>query len=244
MPGMQVAGVALVMMAINPTLAPAKENLVEDVPAIGVEAYIYGYPLVTMEMTRRVMTNVAKPRRHARPDGPVRQACATIRRDVPRRHRPQRRHALHDRLARRRQGALGAEPARLPRPLLPVPDARRLDRRLPGARQAHHRHRAADLRHHRPGLEGHAARRASRSTSRPTAIVWLLGRIYCTGTPEDYAAVHALQDEVTLVPLSAYGKPYTPPAGTGRSVHRHEDAGARPGQRPRREDVFQLCWPS
>ena len=23
----------------------------------------------------------------------------------------------------------------------------------------------------------------------PTSIVWLLGRIYCTGTPEDYAAV-------------------------------------------------------
>jgi hypothetical protein len=48
----------------------------------------------------------------------------------------------------------------------------------------------------------------------PTNIVWLLGRIYCTGTPEDYAAVHALQDQFTLVPLSAYGKPYTPPAGT------------------------------
>jgi hypothetical protein len=47
----------------------------------------------------------------------------------------------------------------------------------------------------------------------PTAIVWLLGRIYCTGTPEDYAAVHKLQDEISLVPLSAYGKPYTPPAG-------------------------------
>ena len=45
----------------------------------------------------------------------------------------------------------------------------------------------------------------------PTAIVWLLGRIYCTGTPEDYAAVHALQDQVSIVPLSAYGKPYTPP---------------------------------
>jgi hypothetical protein len=47
----------------------------------------------------------------------------------------------------------------------------------------------------------------------PTSIVWLLGRIYCTGTPEDYAAVHALQDEVKLVPLSAYGKPYEAPPG-------------------------------
>ncbi|MCC7483827.1 MAG: DUF1254 domain-containing protein [Burkholderiales bacterium] len=48
----------------------------------------------------------------------------------------------------------------------------------------------------------------------PTAMVWILGRIYCTGTPEDYKAVHALQDQVTVVPLSAYGKPYTPPPGT------------------------------
>ena len=28
----------------------------------------------------------------------------------------------------------------------------------------------------------------------PTDLVWILGRIYCTGTPEDYKAVHALQD--------------------------------------------------
>jgi hypothetical protein len=44
-------------------------------------------------------------------------------------------------------------------------------------------------------------------------MVWLLGRIYCTGTPEDYTEVHALQDQMTLTPLSSYGKPYTPPAG-------------------------------
>ena len=40
-----------------------------------------------------------------------------------------------------------------------------------------------------------------------------LGRIYCTGTPEDYKAVHELQDQFKLVPLSSYGKPYTPPEG-------------------------------
>ena len=28
---------------------------------IAIDAYIFGYPLATMEMTRRVMTNVAKP---------------------------------------------------------------------------------------------------------------------------------------------------------------------------------------
>jgi hypothetical protein len=44
-------------------------------------------------------------------------------------------------------------------------------------------------------------------------MVWGLGRIYCTGTPADYKAVHALQDQVSAVPLSAYGKPYTPPPG-------------------------------
>jgi hypothetical protein len=48
----------------------------------------------------------------------------------------------------------------------------------------------------------------------PTSIVWLLGRIYCTGTPEDYAEVHKLQDQFKLVPLSSYGKTYTPPSGS------------------------------
>lgn len=47
----------------------------------------------------------------------------------------------------------------------------------------------------------------------PTALVWILGRVYCTGTPEDYQAVHELQDQFSVVPLSSYGKPYTPPSG-------------------------------
>jgi hypothetical protein len=47
----------------------------------------------------------------------------------------------------------------------------------------------------------------------PTGMVWILGRIYCTGTPADFKAVHALQDQCKLVPLSHYGKAYTPPPG-------------------------------
>src|SRR5262249_45841368 len=47
----------------------------------------------------------------------------------------------------------------------------------------------------------------------PTNIVWLLGRIYCTGTPEDYKAANDRRAQLKLVPPSAYGKPYTPPEG-------------------------------
>jgi hypothetical protein len=47
----------------------------------------------------------------------------------------------------------------------------------------------------------------------PTDMVWILGRTYCSGTQADYAAVHALQAKYKLTPLSAWGRPYTPPQG-------------------------------
>ncbi len=48
----------------------------------------------------------------------------------------------------------------------------------------------------------------------PTNMVWFIGRIYSTGTDEDLAAVHAIQDQLKLVPLGAWGTDYAPPAGT------------------------------
>ena len=44
----------------------------------------------------------------------------------------------------------------------------------------------------------------------PTNLVMLGGRTYTAGK-QDYAAVHALQDQYKLVPLSAWGTNYTPP---------------------------------
>src|SRR5208283_4725343 len=49
-----------------PSPDQAKEQEAFD---LGVEAYIYGYPLVTMEMTRRVFTNAAKLEGMAAPMG-------------------------------------------------------------------------------------------------------------------------------------------------------------------------------
>jgi hypothetical protein len=47
----------------------------------------------------------------------------------------------------------------------------------------------------------------------PTALVWVLARVYSTGTEDDYKAVWALQDQFRVYPLSAYGKSYVAPAG-------------------------------
>jgi|APAra7269097451_1048561.scaffolds.fasta_scaffold00640_25 hypothetical protein len=38
----------------------------------------------------------------------------------------------------------------------------------------------------------------------PAAIIWLLGRVECTGTAEDRAAAQDLLNRISLVPLSAY----------------------------------------
>jgi hypothetical protein len=54
----------------------------------------------------------------------------------------------------------------------------------------------------------------------PTDMVWLLGRTQTNGK-SDYPAVHALQNKYRLTPLSAWGRPYTPPAAG--PVHRRVD---------------------
>jgi len=189
--------------------APAPVKALEARDA-AIEAYIYAYPLVTMEMTRRVMTNVAAPvgtraRWAVRPDARIPSAKF-------RTSRPERGHALHDRVAGRNQGAVDRQHSGHEGTLLPVPDARRLDQRVPGPGQAHDGHGSAEVRHYGPGWKGTLPKGVTEYKS-PTGIVWILGRIYCTGTPEDYKAVHALQDQVSVVPLSAYGKPYRPAQG-------------------------------
>jgi hypothetical protein len=42
----------------------------------------------------------------------------------------------------------------------------------------------------------------------PTDYMLIIGRIYADGTEEDYKIVNKEQSELTVVPLSAYGKPY------------------------------------
>jgi hypothetical protein len=46
------------VLAVWHSPAPAQAPTADEAVKLGVEAYVYAYPLVTMEYTRRVMTNV------------------------------------------------------------------------------------------------------------------------------------------------------------------------------------------
>jgi hypothetical protein len=179
---------------------------------LATDAYIYGYPLVTMEMTRRVITNAAKPEGTHAPMGQLiklREYPNASFRDVT--------APNADTLYTTAFFDVGSEPWVLSIPdmkdryyLFPMLDGWTTVFQVPGKRTTGTSAQTYAITG--PGWKGMLPAGVKEYKS-PTNIVWLLGRIYCTGTPEDYKAVHELQDQCKLVPLGSYGKPYTPPEG-------------------------------
>ncbi|MDA9528139.1 DUF1254 domain-containing protein [Bradyrhizobium sp. CCBAU 25338] len=180
--------------------------------AVAQDAYIYGYPLVTMEYTRRAITNVASPVGNRAPMGQfikLRQYPDASFRDVT--------APNADTLYTTAFIDVEKEPWVLSIPdmkdryfLFPMLDGWTDVFQAPGKRTTGTAAQTYAITG--PGWKG-ALPSGVKEYKSPTSLVWILGRIYCTGTPEDYAAVHAVQDQCKLVPLSSYGRPYTPPAG-------------------------------
>ena len=65
-----------------------------------------------------------------------------------------------------------------------------------------------------PTWQGTLPQGITQHVKSPTGSVFIIARVYAEATAEDYAAVDALQKDFKLVPLSSYGQPYDPPAGT------------------------------
>ena len=178
---------------------------------LATDAYVYGYALVTMEMTRRVFTNVPKVEATRGPMGQIVKVRAypdASYRDVT--------APNADTLYTTAFFEVGKEPWVLSIPdmkdryyLMPMLDGWTTVFQVPGKRTTGTGAQTYAITG--PGWKDTLPAGVKEYKS-PTSMVWLLGRIYCTGTPEDYAEVHKLQDECKLVPLSAHGKSYTPPA--------------------------------
>ncbi|HET6515396.1 MAG TPA: DUF1254 domain-containing protein [Thermodesulfovibrionales bacterium] len=184
----------------------------QDLAAIGTEAYIYGYPLVTMEITRQVSTNVTKSEGSKAPMGQFAKL---------RTYPAVSDHTVTAPNADTLYTVAWLDVSKEPW-VLSIPDMK--DRyflvpmlsgwtdvfQVPGKRTTGTKAQKYAITG--PGWTGTLPEGVTEYKS-PTGMVWILGRLYCTGTPEDYKAVHALQDKFSVVPLSSYGKPYTPPQG-------------------------------
>ena len=212
----QVAmGLCLGAMAASPLTTAADEapwlGPVEAIK-IATEAYIYGYPLVTFDTARMQQTNVAVPDAEHAPMGQMirmrtypavdNHCCAAPNADT---------------LYTEAWLDVSQEPV-----IFSIPDmgdryyiAPMLDgwsEVIDVAGTYTTGGKAQTYAITGPGWSGELPEGVTQVKS-PTGMVWVLGRIYSTGTPEDYKAVHALQDQFSVVPLSAYGRPYTPPPG-------------------------------
>jgi hypothetical protein len=164
-----------------------------------VEAYIYGYPLVTTEMTRRVMTNAARPEGTHAPMGQFTAPNA-------------------DTLYSLAWLDLSQEPWILQVPdehgryyLMPMLDAWTDVFTDPGTRTTGTG--AGEFAIVGPRWRGELPAGVEELRA-PTNLVWVLGRTYCTGAPEDYAAVHACLHRTVI----NVDDDMLPPARTARRV--------------------------
>ena len=206
-----IVGGLLLAMAV--CAIPAAEAAPTETESAAVDAYIYGYSLVTMELTRRNFTNVVKPDGKSAPMGyfvnvPKYPPASDKRVTAPN----------ADTLYSTAWIDVGKEPYILHVPaedgryyLMPMLSGWTNVFADPGKRTTGTD--AADFAITGPGWSGTLPPGIKAEYKAPTSIVWVLGRTYSTGSPDDYAAVNAIQAQYKLTPLSAWGKPYTPPDG-------------------------------
>jgi hypothetical protein len=217
--GARVLALALLLVALGGSRASAQQAAAPlsagEATAIATDAYIYGYPLITMEYTRRVLTNVAEAGAGSL-NAPMGQLARS--RSYPTAAFRGVTAPNADTLYTNGWIDVSKEPYVLSLPdahdryyLFPMLDAWTTVFQVPGKRTTGTGPQTYAITG--PGWTGSLPTGVTEYKS-PTSLVWILGRIYCTGTPKDYKAVHEMQDKITLVPLSSYGKPYTPPAGT------------------------------
>jgi hypothetical protein len=190
-------------IAEHPLISPAGPVTTEEAREIAVDAYIYAYPLLVSELTRR---------------------ASLVGPDAARMNQFQHRWSVPDEsftlVVRPNADTLysslwyevAAEPLVISVPdsggryyLLPMLDLWSEVFASPGSRTTGIRAQRIVLAG--PGWTGLLPADALLIRS-PTAIGWIIGRTQANG-PADYPNVHRFQDRLTATPLSRLGKPYT-----------------------------------
>jgi hypothetical protein len=186
----------------------------EETRTVAAEAFLFGYPLVLMDLTRAVLTHVAQPAAGAK--APVNQIGHL--REFPDASFTDVVSPNADTLYSISWIDVSAEPMVLAHPdggeryfLLPLLDGWTDVFSSPGTRTT-----GADAKAFAivgPRWSGELPGDVQELRS-PTAMVWMIGRTQTNGKA-DYENVHRFQDGLTLTPLSAWGSDYSPPTDVG-----------------------------
>jgi hypothetical protein len=198
------------MLVILATSAGAQTAITEqEAHAIGVDAYLYFYPLVTRDITRRVTTNVEPGKIPGfGPSDIFNSMAAYPSPDFKAVVRPN-----FDTLYSSANLDLTKEPMVVSAPntdgryyLLPMLDMWTDVFASPGWRTTGTQ--AGNFLITPPGWNGVVPEGMTR-ISAPTPYVWIIGRTKTDG-PQDYDAVHKIQSGYKITPLSQWGKPPQP----------------------------------
>lgn len=202
--GLLAAGFPAVVSAAEPISR-------EDAHAMGVNAYVYLYPLVTMDVSRRQFTNIEPGKEIGR--GPM-NMLVNVSEFPPADFRAVVRPNF-DTLYSSSWLDLTKEPMIVSAPdtngryyLLPMLDMWTDVFASPGWRTTGTE--AAQWAVTPPGWNGSLPVDVTRIDA-PTPYVWVIGRTKTDG-PADYDAVHKIQAGYKITPLSQWGKPPTPVA--------------------------------
>ncbi len=200
---------ACILALIPGNMKPKKLTEEDRIAQTASEAFFYGYPLVIMETTKNVMTNVQKPGDGRAPVNQFYHSSKLV--DA----------SYHDVVSPNNDTLystawldLQKEPLILHIPdsegryfLVPILDAWTNVIASPGTRTTGNK--GGDFAIVGPNWSGEIPDGIQIIRS-PTHTAWIIGRMQTTG-PQDYAAVNKWQEQLTLIPLSSYGKPYSPP---------------------------------
>jgi hypothetical protein len=204
-----IGAAAIAAMAAGPAAAQGTANVAEAVE-IATDAYVYGYSLVTTDVTRIQMSNI--------PAAETLRAPLNQFANVPR-YPP----ADYRGVSAPNADTLYSlawldlkEPQVFSHPdmgkryfLFPMIDLWMTIFNSPGTRTTGQK--AGNFLITGPGWKGEVPKGMQHIKS-ATRYMVILGRTYADGTDADYKAANALQAQYKITPLAAWGKPYTPKA--------------------------------
>lgn len=214
-----VALAALALVSLSASPLRAQDLTAEEAASIAEDAYLYFYPLITTDVTRKQMTNVPKPESYSAPAnqfGNVLSYPPADNKVVVRLN--------FDTLYSSAWLDLTDEPVVISVPdtdgryyLLPI-----LDMWTNVFSSTGWRTTGTDAQtllvapqtwrpELRSGFESIGLPADTIRVDAPTPYAWVIGRIKTDGEA-DYAAVNKIQEALEIVPLSAWGQPATAPA--------------------------------